>query len=148
MVHPIRPVGCLSVSCRVPYVGGFHTLVRGANLWAGRTDPSGPHLAAILRGKALGLDRFCGLLGIKMMAADSLTSPRDVAEYSDGPIASLEPWQPWPAHPPFIDEVHRWWPSQDWPPPDPPIIIEETVNSGPPYLILWQSPGRLVDLWA
>ena len=31
-------------------------------------------------------------------------------------VQSCEGWHPWPAHPPFADEVTRWWPSDEKPP--------------------------------
>lgn len=148
MVQPIRPVGCFPASCRGTFAFCHPALIRRAGVGTGWAVPCRPNLAAILLGKAMGLDQFRGLLGVKCVTAESLSHLRPVADHCAEQITSVEPWKPWPAHPPFIDEVQRWWPSQDWPPPDPPIIIKEAIPDGPPYLIIWAPPGRLIDLWA
>lgn len=61
---------------------------------------------------------------------------------------SVEPWQPWPAHPPFADEVTRWWPSDDWPPSEPPVVIEDQIPDVPAEIIDWRARSGLLDLWA
>ncbi len=148
MIHPIRPVGCFPTSCEKTLACSYPALVRWAGLCFGRAAPCRLSLAAVLRGKSMGLDQFRSLLGVRIITAEAMPKLLSVAECTAEQVSPIEPWKPWPAHPPFIDEVHRWWPSQDWPPPDPPIIIQETIPNNPPYLIIWQPAGGLLDLWA
>jgi hypothetical protein len=57
-------------------------------------------------------------------------------------------WEPWPNEPPFIDRLRIHWPSDDWPPVDPPVIIEDQLPDAPPQIILWRDTGGLLDMWA
>ncbi len=55
-------------------------------------------------------------------------------------------WQPWPACPPYAFQVRRWWPWVDWPPPEPPAVVERVVEL-PPERIFLNTRGSMVDLW-
>jgi len=56
-------------------------------------------------------------------------------------------WEPWPAHEAFADEITRWWPSDNWPPKEPPIEIKEQVADWPPEIVAWPMRGGLLDFW-
>jgi hypothetical protein len=58
-----------------------------------------------------------------------------------------QPWTPWPAHPPFADEIERWWPSAEYPPLAPTPVIEDTQPDPLPAVILWPAAGGLLDTW-
>lgn len=57
-------------------------------------------------------------------------------------------WQPWPVEPPLIDRVRTRWPSDHWPPAEPPVAIEDRLPDVPPQILLWRNSGNLLDMWA
>ena len=59
----------------------------------------------------------------------------------------LERWEAWSAHEPFADEITRWWPSDDWPPESPAVVIEDRSPDAPVQVIDWYHTGGLLDTW-
>lgn len=55
-------------------------------------------------------------------------------------------WQPWPACPPYAFRVGRWWPWVDWPPAEPPAVVERVVELSPERIFL-NTRGSMLDLW-
>ena len=96
--------------------------------------------------------------GIRLPIAPALgrplseTATAPALQHGHSPVRGEAPavkrWQPWPAHPPFADEVTRWWPSDDWPPAEPPLVIEDILPDLPPEIIDWRARGGLLDFWA
>jgi hypothetical protein len=87
------------------------------------------------------------LAKIAAWPADRLHVPQLRAGLSPAELPPDGEWQPWPAHPPFEDEVIRWWPSGDWPPAEPPVVIEDRLPDRPPDILDWRSRGSLIDFW-
>ena len=56
-------------------------------------------------------------------------------------------WQPWPAHPPFADEITRRWPSDEFPPTEPVPVVEDQIPDSWPNVVLWPANGGLLDVW-
>lgn len=59
---------------------------------------------------------------------------------------ALRRWQAWPADLPFSDRVTFRWPSDDWPPEEPPIIVEDTPSDRPIEIVDWRHLGGLLDM--
>ncbi len=165
MIQPVRPVGCHPAT--MPAHCGRMTRSLDGGPKAHPHRPSLPcaawnwrSLAGYLRSKALGLERFCNLLGLQFVTRPVCRFERpsaDVAavmphDYLDSlpPFSpeSVEPWQPWPAHEPFADEITRWWPSNEYPPPQPPIVYEDRIPNRPPVIADWYALGGVVDAYA
>lgn len=60
------------------------------------------------------------------------------------PVETAQPWQPWPAHGPFATEVRRWWPSDEFPPPEAVVIVEQQPAALQPAAL---NRGNFIDLW-
>jgi hypothetical protein len=58
-----------------------------------------------------------------------------------------QPWQLWPAHPAFTDEIKRWWPSDEYPPPTPDVVVEDHWPDRLPDVVLMPARGGLLDVW-
>ena len=73
-------------------------------------------------------------------------APFEVCSLSDrDALAKVEPWEPWPAHEAFADEKTRWWPSDDYPPTDPPVVIEDRIPDPPIEIVDWRDRGGLLN---
>ena len=135
MIHPIRPVGWSTVSAATT----LHALCSRL----GRTD-------GCWKGFWLAKARLLIPLALRGQLAREPVAPairvlcNSLAAMSRG----VEPWQPWSAHPPYADEVTRWWPSDDWPPTEPPVAIEDTLPDTAPPVIEWREYGGSLDFWA
>lgn len=86
--------------------------------------------------------RFVDLVDLPRLFTPNPSQPFD----SRHGLLSVGRWQPWPAQPPFIDEVTRWWPHDDWPPTRPPIVVEDHHPDAPIQVIDWRAAGGLLDL--
>ena len=136
MIHPVRPVG-------------WSMLSAPAALYALCSRLGLPYS----RCRMLRLALWAPLpvvLAARSQLASLAAAPlsRDIAAVRPGEPSAVEPWQPWPAHAPFADEVTRWWPSDDWPPAEPAIVVEDHIPDLPPELVDWRSLGSLLDFWA
>ena len=56
-------------------------------------------------------------------------------------------WQPWPAYEPYIDRPTRWWPSDDFPPEEPEVVIEDKIPDKLTDIVLWPAYGGLLDVF-
>jgi hypothetical protein len=112
-------------------------------------------LACFLFSKALGLQRFCNLLGLQFITrpeppwVDAYEcGPEDCRKsFSSPPLEPADIWEPWPAREPYADEITRWWPSDEYPPLQPSIVYEDRIPDRPPVIAM-HALGGLVDAYA
>jgi len=58
----------------------------------------------------------------------------------------LDPWQPWPAQPPFAQDVSRWWPSDEYPPLPPVVMMRDDRAERQLVLASWPFHGGWIDV--
>ena len=137
MVHPVQPVGLApaggvqshwptSLRCLCQDVGIRHFYAS--------------HLPLGLRLHWLNLETA---LPLAFKPVEQLT-PYQSASQQPRPT---ETWEPWPEHPAFIDEIRRWWPSNELPPIQPPTPIEDHHPDIPAPVIYRQDTGGLLNFW-
>ncbi len=132
VIQPIRPLGWIDLAVRnvvfdirvrLACIFGRHDRFcqQSQLLWRAY-DPSGAQQPALPR------------------AFDALDRPRW--------CENGRRWEPWPASPIFADEVTRWWPSDEFPPPEPAVVIENRLPDAPPVYLDPSVRGRFIDFWA
>lgn len=149
MIQPIRAVGsCVpgippSGCCRFRLSLACVMQFRNLNaIWAEhRIRMALPNRLAAPLGDVLQARLLCGDFAPRAGAA------RGVAETRPPRPETVDLWQPWPAHPPFADEVRRWWPSDELP-PLPPVAAGTPQSQQTPIIIQWADRGGLIDFWA
>jgi len=62
------------------------------------------------------------------------------------PVA-LDPWRPWPARGPFVDEIKRWWPSDETLSDKKTVVMDTGPADLRPQFVLWPANGGLLDTW-
>jgi hypothetical protein len=56
-------------------------------------------------------------------------------------------WEAWEEHPAFVDDVGRWWPSNELPPIEPPPSTEDHHPDIPAPVVYRQDTGGLLNFW-
>lgn len=151
MIHPVRPVGVSTSGVQYALPAVCDLLHRPTRRGCGRI--------LLWVHVPLGVSLHRRL--VELRAADGLqVSPsREAAgalfirgeESGAGQVcawAPIEPWAPWTAHPPFVDEVTRWWPFEEFPPDEPPPVIEDPVADMPAPIVEYAGGGGLIDYMA
>lgn len=159
MIQPVRPVGYSALSAPLAVQAQAYC---ARLIWGDRR--CGALWLRSWIGMPLGLALHQeGLTALSRGLADTLQAVRAgqaIGEHAPEPDeAAGQPaagdsdaderveWTPWPAHPPFADEVTRWWPSDDWPPSEPPVVVEDRIPDAPAEVIDWRATGSLLDFW-
>jgi len=62
--------------------------------------------------------------------------------------SQIEVWTAWPEHTAFVDEIRRWWPSNQLPPIQPPELTVEHRPARRLEVVDRRACGGLLDSWA
>lgn len=150
MIHPVRAV--FHPAWRIGHA--FYAPPWCKGLWSAAAscrDPGKPLWLRLAAGRGH-LSHAEGARGGPGQACADFRIPHPQLEFPPFRLAVPgEPalqWKPWPVEPPFIDRVRIHWPSDDWPPVPPPVVIEDELPDAPPQIILWREVGGLLDMWA
>lgn len=145
MVCPVRPVGHA-----IAWTG--HVIHR-VHAWRPHGLPWPPGKARTCDSRSEGVRGASGLVrfyreqaraqAYRFSLADPLNPEAMTGPWHHHPLR----WQPWPAEPPYINEVRLHWPGDDPPSPHPTVVIEDRIADHPPPVLLYPTTG-LIDTWA